>query len=86
MQLLSYREARLQIYLPAYLWVLENCLQQEIAQLKTLSREQLVILLDYETNEDVENLSRPLSHASLLLNYLNAAFPKVRQLPSANAT
>lgn len=73
--LLSYREARLQIYLPAYQWVLDNCLQAEITQLIEKGREQLVILLDYETNADVENLTKPLSHASLIIKYIAGQYP-----------
>jgi hypothetical protein len=75
LQRLSYRQARLQIYLPAYQWVLDNCLQQEITQLKEQNRDRLVILLDYETNADVENLTRPLSHASLIIKYINGQYP-----------
>lgn len=67
--LLPYFEARLQIYLPCYLWVLENCLQDEVAQLRDLSQNQTVLLLDYETNTDIENLSKPLSHAGLVKRY-----------------
>jgi hypothetical protein len=73
--LLSYGEARLQIYLPAYRWVLDNCLQSEIARLRKLGSERMIILLDYETNTEVENLSRPLSHASLIIQYLNGQYP-----------
>jgi len=68
-QLLSYRDARYQIYLPSYLWVLENCLQAEVAQLKELSTDQTILLLDYETNTDIDNLSKPLSHAGLVKRY-----------------
>jgi len=67
--LLPYYEARLQIYLPAYLWVLENCLQQEVTQLRELSQKQTIILLDYETNTDINNLTKPLSHAGLVKDY-----------------
>jgi hypothetical protein len=74
-ELLAYREARLQIYLPVYQWILDNCLQSEIAQLQMQGREQLVLLLDYETNSDVENLTSPLSHASLIIKYLNGEYP-----------
>jgi len=75
LQLLSYKQARLQIYLPVYQWVLDNCLQQEIAQLEEKNREQLIILLDYETNGDIENLTKPLSHASLIIKYINGQYP-----------
>jgi hypothetical protein len=81
-QLLSYREARLQIYLPAYLWVLDHCLQAESAQLKAQGSQRLVILLDYETNGDVENLTKPLSHASLIIKYLNGQYPVVAERSS----
>ena len=68
-KLLAYGDARYQIYLPIYLWVLENCLRDEIAQLKALSAGQTVLLLDYETNTDIDNLSKPLSHAGLVKQY-----------------
>jgi hypothetical protein len=68
--LLSYRDARYQIYLPCYKWVLDNCLQDEIAELRQLAQTQNVVLLDYETNTDIDNLSKPLSHAGLIKRYL----------------
>jgi hypothetical protein len=70
-QLLAYRDARYQIYLPSYQWVLENYLAAEIKQLATLSQDQHIILLDYETNVDIDNLTKPLSHAALIQKYLN---------------
>jgi hypothetical protein len=33
------------------------------------------VLLDYETNGDVEDLSRPLSHAALVKHYLEEKWP-----------
>jgi hypothetical protein len=74
-QLLPYREARWQIYLPCYRWVLENCLSEPIEQLKELCVERTVVLLDYQTNGDVDNLSKPLSHAGLLALYLEKNWP-----------
>jgi hypothetical protein len=68
--LLSYREARYQIYLPCYKWVLDNYLQDEIAELRQLAQSQTIILLDYETNTDIDNLSKPLSHAGLIKRYI----------------
>ena len=73
--LLSYREARKKIYLPSYRWVLENCVQDLLNELKYLSAEKTVVLLDYETNSDVDNLSRPLSHAGLIKLYLEGNWP-----------
>ena len=73
--LLSYRDARYQIYLPAYRWVLDHCMQPELSQLQQLSNGQTVVLLDYETNDDIENLSKPLSHAALIVKYLANQWP-----------
>jgi hypothetical protein len=69
-QLLSYGEARRKIYLPSYQWVLENCVQSLLKQLQHLSTHKTVILLDYETNSNINNLSRPLSHAGLIKLFL----------------
>lgn len=34
-----------------------------------------IVLLDYETNADIDDLSRPLSHASLIKQYLEGTWP-----------
>jgi len=73
--LLSYPDARKLIYLPSYRFVLENCLVAELAQLREMAEHSPLILLDYETNCDVENLSTPLSHASLIKKYLDNEWP-----------
>lgn len=65
-ELLPYVEARRKIYLPAYAWVLENRLGDLVDELCALSRDKAVVLLDYETNGDVNATSRPLSHAALI--------------------
>ena len=57
--LLNYLDARIQIYLPTYRWVLDNRLQDELAQLRTILKTQPVVLLDYETNASIDNLSKP---------------------------
>jgi hypothetical protein len=69
-ELLSYQEARYQIYLPTYRWVLETLLQDEVSQLRSLSAQRQVILLDYETNGNIDDLSKPLSHASLINQWI----------------
>lgn len=69
-KLLGYIEARKEIYLPTYNWVLENKLQNELKELKSITQKSELILLDYETNEDIENPTKPLSHASLIKRYL----------------
>lgn len=74
-RLLSYLDARKLIYLPCYHWVLEHALSQEIAELRKVALERPVILLDYETNSDILDLSRPLSHATLIKRYLENGWP-----------
>ena len=65
-ELLDYITARKLIYLPTYKWVLDNCLEKEINELKGLATDKTLILLDYETNGDIENPKKPLSHAQLI--------------------
>jgi hypothetical protein len=55
--------------------VLDNRLQEELRSLAGLVEKGDVVLLDYETNGDVNDLSRPLSHASLVIAYLEGAWP-----------
>jgi len=55
--------------------VLDHRLQDELAELRRLGAAQLVVLLDYETNGDSDDLTRPLSHASLILRYLEESWP-----------
>ena len=73
--LLGYREARYRIYLPAYRWVLESRLAEQVRRLRDEMAARPVVLLDYETNGDVEDLSRPLSHAALIVRYLEGKWP-----------
>ena len=73
--LLGYVDARLNIYLPSYRWVLENCVTDLIDLLRTESERHNVVLVDYTTNGDVLDVRRPLSHASLLVRYVNDDWP-----------
>lgn len=74
-ELLGYIEARKQIYIPAYRWVLENKVTHIIERLREASRTRTIVLLDYDTNADVENEKRPLSHASLIKAYVEGLYP-----------
>ena len=74
-ELLGYLEARKQIYIPAYRWVLENKGYGIIEKLRLASKTKTIILLDYDTNSDVENLKKPLSHASLIKAYVEGIYP-----------
>ena len=74
--LLDYRTARYRIYLPVYRWVLENHLQNEVTQLREEMTDRTLVLLDYETNTDPNDLSHPLSHAALVKCHLEGRWPE----------
>ncbi len=74
-ELLNYIEARKQIYIPTYQWVLENKVDYIIDRLREASKTKTIILLDYDTNADVENPKKPLSHASLIKAYVESTYP-----------
>ena len=69
-ELLGYIDARKEIYVPSYKWVLENKCQEQIKKIRIMSQSKPVILLDYDTNDDVENPTKPLSHASLIKKFV----------------
>jgi len=74
--LLGYLEARKQIYLPCYKWVLENRLKTLVTAVRIIAKNKPVVLLDYNTNGDVDDLSKPLSHASLIKAYIDGNYPE----------
>ena len=75
-ELLDYLTARKLIYLPCYKWVLENKLQKLVAAIRIISKNKPVVLLDYNTNPDVNNPKSPLSHASLIKAYIEGNYPE----------
>jgi hypothetical protein len=74
-ELLGYIEARKLIYIPTYKWVLENKVAFIIDRLREASKTKTIVLLDYDTNADVENAKKPLSHASLIKAYVEGVYP-----------
>ncbi|XVQ10579.1 DUF6939 family protein [Spirillospora sp. CA-255316] len=74
-ELLPYEQARREIYLPSYRWVLEHRVPDLVAELARLGSEGDVVLLDYGTNGDVSDLSRPLSHAALVRRHIEGPRP-----------
>ena len=77
-ELLDYFEARMQIYLPTYKWVLDNIpdVHHIVERIKEQSRIQDIVLLDYNTNVDFRDASKPLSHAGLLKLYIEGNYPQ----------
>ena len=80
-ELLGYIEARKMIYIPTYKWVLENKVANIIDRLKEASKTKTIVLLDYDTNADVENAKKPLSHASLIKAYVEGIYPYGSEAP-----
>ena len=66
-ELLDYIDARKEIYVPSYNWMLKNRCWNMLLRIKQMSVEGIVVLLDYDTNPDIEDARRPLSHASLIV-------------------
>lgn len=89
-ELLGYIEARKQIYLPAYKWVLENKVANIIERLREASKTKTIVLLDYTTNCDIDNPKTPLSHAFLIKACAEGLYPfgdkklqtEIQQMPS----
>jgi len=74
-ELLGYIEARKLIYIPTCKWVLKNKVAYIIDRLREASKTKTIVLLDYDTNADVENTKMPLSHASLIKAYVEGVYP-----------
>lgn len=74
-ELLGYIEARKEIYIPAYRWMLENKVSSIIERMREASKTKTIILLDYNTNQDVDDASKPLSHAFLIKAYIEGIYP-----------
>jgi hypothetical protein len=73
--LLGKVEARRELYLPLYRWVLEHKLGELVEQIRQMRADRPVVLLDYETNADVFDASSPLSHAQLVKAYVEDRWP-----------
>lgn len=82
-ELLDYIEARKQIYIPTYRWMLENKVADIMERLRIASESKTIVLLDYETNADVNNPNKPLSHAALIKAYIEGVYPygEIAQTP-----
>lgn len=76
-ELLNYFEARMLIYLPTYKWVLDNIpeVHRVVERIKMQSQKQDIVLLDYNTNIDFRDTTKPLSHAGLVKLYIDGNYP-----------
>lgn len=78
-ELLDYLTARKQIYLPSYAWLLQNKTTNEIEQLIIIALRQDLVLLDFETNADINNTKKPLSHAALIKKFIDKKYPELTE-------
>ena len=69
-EILDYLTARYMIYKPSYMWMLENKCADLIKKLRIIAKSRTLVLLDYNTNPDIDDTSSPLSHASLIKEFL----------------
>ena len=74
-ELLGYIEARKQIYIPTYRWMLEHKTIEIIERLREASKTKRIVLLDYNTCCDVDDPKKPLSHAFLVKAYAEGLYP-----------
>ena len=78
-ELLDYLTARKQIYLPSYGWLLQNKTTNEVDQLIQIALRQDLVLLDFETNADIDNTKKPLSHAALIKKFIDKKYPELTE-------
>jgi hypothetical protein len=77
-ELLNYFDARMQIYLPSYKWVLDNVpeVHNVVERIAERAKTHDIVFLDYNTNTDFRDLASPISHASLVKLYIEGKYPK----------
>jgi hypothetical protein len=62
---------------PTYYWMLENKATEEIEKLCNIVLSNDIVFLDFDTNSDIENLNKPLSHASLIKKFIELKHPQI---------
>lgn len=83
-KLLNYKDARWLIYLPAYQYVLENVpiVRHTLEKIREKLNESDIVFLDYNTNCNIADYSKPLSHAGLVKLYLEGKYPNIEDRES----
>ena len=74
-EILGYMEAKHQIYIPTYRWMLEHKAMDIIERLRKASETKTIVLLDYNTCCDVDDETKPLSQAYLVKAYAEGLYP-----------
>lgn len=83
-ELLDYVKARKEIYLPTFLWVLENKVKPILDRLKNANETKKIVLLDFTTNSNPFDTTKPLSHAYLIKAYAEGKYPDMIESASIN--
>lgn len=76
-ELLNYFDARIQIYLPTYKWVLDNipAVHDIVYRIAERNKTNDIVFLDYNTNIEFRDITSPLSHAGLVKLYIEGNYP-----------
>lgn len=74
-EILDYQDAKFNIYIPTYKWVLDHKVETIIKKMAKVSKHKDIVLLDYNTSENIFDAKKPLSHAFLIKAYLLGLFP-----------
>ena len=74
-EILGYVEAKHLIYIPTYRWMLEHKVMDIIERLRKASETKTIVLLDYNTCCNVDDATKPLSHAYLVKAYAEGIYP-----------
>ena len=83
-ELLGYIDARKEIYIPTYKWMLENKCASILKRMKDVCQSKTIVLLDYNTNENVYDTTKPLSHAFLIKAYIEGIYPFEKDVENNN--
>lgn len=71
----DYIDARKNILIPVYCWMLENKAYDIVENLRGLSSAKTIVIIDKTINSDINNLREPFSCAFLLKSYIEGAGP-----------
>lgn len=76
-ELLNYFDARMLIYLPTYKWVLDNVARVHdiVTRIAERAKTNDIVFLDYNTNIEFRDITSPISHAGLVMLYIEGKYP-----------
>lgn len=75
LEILKFSDAQKRIFIPCYRWVLDYKVQDIIKRLRKANETKAIVLLDYNTNCDLNNYREPISCAYLVKAYAEGLPP-----------